>query len=359
VFAVEVACAEPSSSSSLPLPSQPSPTRRFVVTSYDELWARHFAAEPHTRHWYEVIREGAPCHLYFDCEFVRCPENAAVDGPAATAALLDLVRARLSGIADVEAAIELDSSTDTKFSRHLIVRLAGAVFCDNSTVGQFVRALVSDAATNPSSPLFVISEQGTRRSIVDLAVYSRHRQFRIVGSCKFGKTAILQPTQSTRDLFPNDRELFFASLICNVPEGATLLGGGADAGDGDFHLPTTTISTTTTTTTQPPREQAGGSPWPLLDRFVEGLASVGDVRGWIRSTRLVEESHLLIFNIGGNRFCGRIGRPHKSNHVFFVAHLQGGVVWQKCLDPDCHDFKGPEIPIPSDILATINLLTSK
>ena len=39
----------------------------------------------------QVVREGTPCHLYFDLEYV--PEhNPAFDGPAAVITLVDLVR---------------------------------------------------------------------------------------------------------------------------------------------------------------------------------------------------------------------------------------------------------------------------
>ncbi|KAG0447026.1 hypothetical protein HPP92_028539, partial [Vanilla planifolia] len=37
-----------------------------------------------------------------------------------------------------EAVVELDSSTDEKFSRHLIIRLPKVAFKDNSHVGAFV-----------------------------------------------------------------------------------------------------------------------------------------------------------------------------------------------------------------------------
>jgi len=38
--------------------------RKFLVTSYTELWRRYSAMVPHHRHYYEIIREGSPCHLY-------------------------------------------------------------------------------------------------------------------------------------------------------------------------------------------------------------------------------------------------------------------------------------------------------
>lgn len=39
--------------------------RRFVATPRAEFWRRYREMLPAHRHWYEIIREGTPCHLYF------------------------------------------------------------------------------------------------------------------------------------------------------------------------------------------------------------------------------------------------------------------------------------------------------
>lgn len=39
--------------------------RKFLAASVDELWARYGDMLPRHRHYYEIIREGRPCHLYF------------------------------------------------------------------------------------------------------------------------------------------------------------------------------------------------------------------------------------------------------------------------------------------------------
>ena len=44
---------------------------------------------------------------------------------------------------DAEAVVELDSSTATKFSRHLIIPLKGAAFANNGHVGAFVGAMLA------------------------------------------------------------------------------------------------------------------------------------------------------------------------------------------------------------------------
>ena len=45
--------------------SGPNGARRFIVSTYAEFWRRYEAVPPKQRHHYEIIREGAPCHLYF------------------------------------------------------------------------------------------------------------------------------------------------------------------------------------------------------------------------------------------------------------------------------------------------------
>lgn len=39
--------------------------RSFIVTSYEEFWRQYQESIPAHRHYYEIIQEGWPCHLYF------------------------------------------------------------------------------------------------------------------------------------------------------------------------------------------------------------------------------------------------------------------------------------------------------
>ena len=54
---------------------------------------------------------------------------------------------------DRSTVVELDSSTPAKWSRHLVVRLAGRAFADNGHMGRFVEALLDgpEVASWPSS----------------------------------------------------------------------------------------------------------------------------------------------------------------------------------------------------------------
>jgi hypothetical protein len=113
--------------------------------------------------------------------------------------------------------LEVDSSTAEKFSRHLLVRVPGWAFRDNNQVGALVRRIC--ARNEALAQLYLAKDPpkqrgqnglqhglqqqqqqqganaGARVCFVDGAVYSKNRHFRLLGSCKGGKRAVLQPTQ--------------------------------------------------------------------------------------------------------------------------------------------------------------------
>jgi hypothetical protein len=100
-----------------------------------EFWRRYRAMPPDSRHYYEILREGMPCHLYFDLEF-DVTVNSRVDGAYATNCLLALVRDALqaqfqASFADGDV-VQLDSSTDGAcpllyILQHLLTRASSPV----------------------------------------------------------------------------------------------------------------------------------------------------------------------------------------------------------------------------------------
>ena len=241
--------------------------RSYIVASFDDFWRRYRTLQAPFRHHYELIRDQRPCHLYFDLEYQR-ETNPQADGEAMVQTLLTevaLALKALPGSPEVANVIDLDSSTDKKFSHHLIVRLRECAFADNLHAGRFVHAMcvdllrrsndephaaalfVSPAAppqqsdtrtsdTNASHGLDAAAPEtaapspppppsAQRVSFVDLSVYSRNRCFRLYKSSKAGKTAQLLPAgMSEEALFflPHDAEhtLFLDSLASRVPTGA-------------------------------------------------------------------------------------------------------------------------------------------
>ena len=51
----------------------------------------------------------------------------------------------------------------------------------------------------------------------------------------------------------------------------------------------------------------------------------------------------------GSHACDIAGRPHRSNHVFFVLDFATGRFCQKCHDPDCADRRGPWMPLLAEV----------
>ncbi|KAA0150698.1 hypothetical protein FNF29_05035 [Cafeteria roenbergensis] len=221
--------------------------RRFVACTAEKLWRRMVALPVGARHFYEIIREGCACHLYLDIEFRRAA-NKGLDGSALVAFLtvriLTALQERFGIRAGLEDVIDLDSSTDAKFSRHLVVVLPGGQrFRDNQHVGRFVlllvAALANEAATDALAAALWVRPEETdaappategapapavaasmagpgestdrakpgraeesrtplegRTPIVDLGVYTRNRAMRLYMSRKYGKKASLMPAST-------------------------------------------------------------------------------------------------------------------------------------------------------------------
>jgi hypothetical protein len=236
--------------------------RKFFVTTYDECWRRLVDTPQGSRHLYEVVREGWPCYLYFDIEYSR-ELNPATDGEAAMAAFLDFLPRGLKRLYPAqniavrpEDVIDLDSSTASKFSRHLIVRPRAAqiAFIDNIHMGAFVRHLVdlmhaeaaegahgldsifvrtsadeswaeqssecgSDAVPSGAGISAGGKRTGARRAFIDMGVYTKNRCFRTFCSSKFGKPTVLvnaRGNQDTYDQHGNEEQLFYNSLVCRL-----------------------------------------------------------------------------------------------------------------------------------------------
>ncbi|XP_047332072.1 DNA-directed primase/polymerase protein [Impatiens glandulifera] len=351
--------------------------RRFLVTSYEEFWQRYKSMNPKSRHHYEVIQEGLPCHLYFDLEFDKwC--NAEKNGDEMVDILISVVFEILSDKYSIEAKqdwiIELDSSTEAKFSRHLIICLEKAAFKDNSHAGAFVAEVcskINNARENNEryESLFVNKDSNSAgiscNLFVDTAVYTRNRCFRLHLSSKAGKKAILLPSGRFKCKNMSEEEVFMASLICRMDNDCEkLLICKMDLEcvralhfdtevtyDVQKHSESSQQFTVSAYTSDLSSTYLmGRSPFPALDLFVESVASTGNIPGKIYSWYWISEYGLMVYSMSRNRFCERIGREHKSNNVLYILGLRSGVYYQKCHDPDCQGYRSPFRIIPSDVV---------
>lgn len=195
----------------------------------DHYWRE---CDANNRHYYELIREDTPCRLYFDLEF-----NKHYSPHLTTAITEDLLTELFHEIQhqfqlfysiSIQRSdmVDLDSSTDKKFSRHWIMHLPeGLLFEEARAAGIFVKAMVSRLDKERKAGILQAKGRGLLAEhlyvnaeevsddekvkpklscIIDLGVYTRNRLFRLLGSKKFGKTsdATLRIAETNEFLFP-------------------------------------------------------------------------------------------------------------------------------------------------------------
>lgn len=353
--------------------------RRFLVSTYDEFWRRYNNMDPQIRHHYEVIQEGSPCHIYFDLEY-----NAKFNQKRDADEMVDiLVAVTFSALHDKysiegqeEWIIELDSSNEAKFSRHLIIRIPKTAFKDNSHVGAFISEICSriaaQRAANPNLDKLYISKDSScaepvDQLFVDTAVYSRNRCFRLAFSSKSGKKSFLMATGRFKCKNMNNKEIFMESLICRLDDDCDkllickldleckkVLHFHSEASIPRIQGRNRPDAIDTYRSNFPQEYTYGRSPFPALDSFIESIASFGSVSGKIRCWYWFSEYGLIIYSMSRSRYCEHIGREHKSNHVMYIVDCQRAAYYQKCYDPDCQGYRSPLRAVPWDVIPELS-----
>ncbi|NXR92838.1 PRIPO protein, partial [Hypocryptadius cinnamomeus] len=377
--------------------------RFYLVTTYEELWFYYTqGCKTSLMHCYEVIPEKDACKLYFDLEFYK-PANPDADGKSMVMKLIELVSQKLREFYDVncssEDVLNLDSSTDEKFSRHLIFLPQKTVFKDNTHIGNFVRTILqpairlmeSRAAVIPTeeagnvlqcsagagldgslrnltaveddskdrpaiahetkdlemphqgenldfSFLIVNDKEGNKQLFVDLGVYTKNRNFRMYKSSKAGKSVILKIAEDNK-FIPN------CEKDVSLEEAYFLSSLICNIGGKPSNYVCVAFGLTDA------MEGYQGSPYPEIDSFVRSLVNKDGLQGGIRQWSYFSLKELLIYDISGYRWCENIGRAHKSNNIMILVDLKNEVWYQKCHDPVCREqnFKSQSFPLPPGI----------
>ncbi|XP_029364684.1 DNA-directed primase/polymerase protein [Echeneis naucrates] len=382
--------------------------RIYLVTSYCELWHYYRIYTRSLMHCYEVIPEGAVCKLYFDLEFHK-PSNKGADGKTMVSSLIQYVCEKIMEVYRIECSpknvLRLDSSTEDKFSQHLIFNLPNAAFKDNIHVGRFIHTILKpdlrkaksgsclNACVNllaennetcrpPAGPegkaaptgeeaespqtkrlkqeeidlsfLKVKNKDGQDSLFVDLGVYTKNRNFRLYKSSKVGKNAVFTVADDNQFICKPKRgisveeSLFLASLVCNVSfTGQRIL---------TCDIPESKKSEICGPNCQQGSSQNQSSlsgylisPHQEVDNFVQKLVRKDGIRGTIRRWNYFVAEQLLVYDIGKYRWCENVERFHKSNNIMIVVDLKEEVWYQRCHDPDCRNFRSSSYPLPQEI----------
>jgi DNA-directed primase/polymerase protein len=183
--------------------------RSFWVDSFEGFASKACSTSVASKHYYEVLVESRPCWLYFDLEYNRTA-NAWAEPDAVAEAfkemLLQFCQERLQAPLDPETILEMDSTTEVKFSRHIIVRSIALESTARagewvSLYVQYLREAFRKSPSGVASKLFFWNACGTgpqsenshiqpqlidiankqlTTSLIDQCVYSRNRNFRVL-----------------------------------------------------------------------------------------------------------------------------------------------------------------------------------
>ncbi|KAL1023459.1 hypothetical protein UPYG_G00041080 [Umbra pygmaea] len=370
--------------------------RIYLVTSYSELWHYYSTYRQSLMHCYELIPEGAVCKLYFDLEFHR-PSNNDIDGKAMVASLIQYVSENLKEVFGIECSekdvLNLDSSTEEKFSRHLIFNLPNAAFKDNMHVGRFVHAILQpvpsvhqresdlenqmDGVTGDRGERGLIGRSQAKRSkheerdlsfllvknkdgqeglFVDLSVYTKNRNFRLYKSSKVGKNVAFTVAEDNKFIskpemnYSVEESLFLSSLISNVSfTGQKILTW--DLLDKKEGLCSVTYAQKSSTLNSVSDSLEGYqfSPHKEVDSFVLSVVKRDGIQGSIRRWNYFVSEQLIVYDIVKYRWCQNVNRFHKSNNIMILVDLKDEVWYQKCHDPACKNFRSSSYPLPQDI----------
>ncbi|CAF0928535.1 unnamed protein product [Adineta ricciae] len=409
--------------------SQPDGRRRYQVADIDIFIHEYNQLPVNQRHTYEIIIDKKPSKLYFDLEYDR-DANPTIDGPKLTnnfiKYVLNFMRKRSDDLSySMQDVLILDSTSSTKFSRHLIFQTIDP-FLDNLAVGRFVNLILEDiqgcllnhqcSAVVNATPIssqqasqfysdstvfarnllatiesrlfrfehcqcmddysqlhfkdiieFIVKKNdGTGLTwFCDMGVYTKNRAFRLLRSSKFDKPECFTVAPENqwkpnigRSLVQSselERQLFMASLVYfNGPIRRFI---HVDEEIRTRSKPVPSRSQKPTSYINEDLEKILLN-YPELGNFMSDIARDDNTNdNYPRISRIYNGKEvqndfkweISFLYVGNYKYCERIQRHHKNNHIYFVVDMRKGTYRQKCHDADCASFEGIEKALPTNV----------
>ncbi|KAH7708418.1 DNA primase, partial [Aphelenchoides avenae] len=345
--------------------------RKFIAVGLDRFW-QWYRDAPVPRHFYEIIQEERPCRPYFDLEFAK-DLNPGLDAGEALRDFLALCRemfAELNVVLTDRHFLVLESSSDKKFSVHVVIHLPGKrLLPDNIAMKPFVERMRARMQETGRGVVKAAKGDGV---VCDHTVYTKNRNFRLYLSSKCGKDATLRLPRSCGfygDGPPKKTDIFFDSLV--VPR---------DWDSGDYEIldlsalqqqPIRAVASAQPVQRETRRmvgtfslrcnEQveelakcAGPSPFTVLDAFMldflrQFTPSVA-IRQWTLYIYRPIDSRSIQYELSNCRYCMNIGREHKRHKVVWKVDLDQFNFFQMCFDvADCPKFISDIFDLPAGI----------
>uniref|UniRef100_A0A915D5V9 DNA-directed primase/polymerase protein n=1 Tax=Ditylenchus dipsaci TaxID=166011 RepID=A0A915D5V9_9BILA len=313
--------------------------------------------------------------LYFDLEYYK-EFNEDVNAQVMMDNFLDLCCRCLFDMLGIEmdrnkSFLVLNSSTESKFSAHVIVHLPGTrLFPSNLALKPVIKRICHQMLIENVG--MMKQEDGKPKFVCDLSVYSRNRNFRLFLSSKCGKDAILKLAEGCA--FYNDAsktsnaQIFLDSLV--VPKDYNLYDVIQVP---DFSLPVEfaedlPASVPSTLQLDPGsygnsavynlQSGRGPSPYPELDshmlKVFKNLNPAAEIRLWRLIVCKAGSERIIQYQLNKSRYCYNKKREHKSQNVYWSVYLDDLYYVQQCFDVvDCPRFSSERFPVPEEVAEKI------
>jgi hypothetical protein len=305
--------------------------QRYVVSTVDDFWLKYATMPASQKTFFELIRDNHVCNLYFDIEF-KWIEHPDIATPTAARRLVLALKTHAASLlqTDVNCFVDLESLSDEKYSCHLVLRSPHVCFRSAVECGVWVKRMLLDVPE--------------LEFMIDPSVYTKNRLFRIAFSSKIGRNSPLVLAPASQGRFATDEAVFRASLVTSV-----LALSKPVHVDGVAVASTSVASRSASAAPPPPSAPPSKSPFPTIDQFIAKCHLVQPNGGFLRSSLYFPSTRVLVFEVAGNRFCHRILRQHKSNHIYIVVELLRMVYSQRCHDYECASFRSNEFALPASL----------
>ena len=285
--------------------------RKFWVVSQKSFLEFYSTLSPGSS-FYEIIEDDTWVKGYWDVDASKLDNPHLKDKDDHV--IMQIIKQIQTGLEEEGIVCELDnfaildSSTQTKLSVHIILNDV-KWFRSKHRVLDFTRKYFFEDDLPKEE--YSVNSNGFTCSIIDLKVYGKFQNFRLIFSKKFDKEKILGISKlDTRLCFLNEIEVIESTIVQGIPiEGFT---------------PEVTINPLTESLLNKATKKPCSEKWSKLTKTIENRFNMS-IKDY------VELNLDTVLVLSRNRMtCERIGRVHKSNHTYLLLNIGTMVVVKKC-----------------------------
>ena len=290
--------------------------RKFWVTSQKAFLEFYSTLSPGSS-FYEIIEDDTWVKGYWDVDLCKVSNPHLQD--KYDWMITNIINQIQMGLKDEGISCELDnfaildSSTTIKMSVHIILNEV-KWFKSKLDLLEFTKKnfFVNDMPKDEYS----VNSKGFTSSIIDLKVYGRLQNFRLIFSKKFDKSKILEVSElDTRLCFLNELEIIESTIVQGTPI--------------EDPVPVSIADPINKTLLNGASKNSCSGKWSKLNEIIQNRFNM-IIKDY---SELSSDTVLILSKF--RMTCERINKTHRSNHTYLLLNIGTMVVVKKCHKCQC------------------------